>query len=85
MIITIDSDTQIRGTAFCWQIEKKRKRKGADDWCALSYHSTFGDALGAACRREIRLAPTSTLSEAIEAANQVAAKFGRLLDEATCQ
>ncbi len=85
MIIKVDSDMQIRGTPLCWKIEQKRKRKGVDEWCALSYHSTFGDALGAACRREIRTHPATTLAQAIAAADEVAVRYGRLLDEASCR
>lgn len=85
MLLRIDGETQIRGTDRCWQIEQKRKRKGADEWCALSYHATFGDALGAACRREIRTHPATTLAESIAAAEAVATRYGRLLDKSVCR
>ncbi len=82
MIIPIDKDLRIRGTAECWQLEKAVKRKGQTEWQPRSYHSTFGNAIGAACEREIRLHPANSLSDALEAIDKIAARYSKLLDDA---
>ena len=82
MIIHIDDKLRIRGTAECWQLEKAVKRKGQTEWQPRSYHSTFGDAVGAACRREIRLHPATGLTDALQAVDKIATRYNKLLDDA---
>ena len=80
MIIDLSKEIRIRGTAQCWQLERKHQRNGVGDWKAFSYYTKFADAVGAACQREIRTHPANTLTDAIEAAHAVATKYGQLLD-----
>ena len=82
MIIPLSDEYRIRGTKHCWQLEKVVKRKGQPEWQPRSYHSTFGDAVGAACRREIRLHPANSLADAIRAVDKIVAKYARVFDEA---
>ena len=80
MIIPLNDNLRIHGTPTCYQLEKKQQRNGVDDWKPFKYYTKFAHALGAACEREIRTHPANTLAEAIEAADAIAARYGRLLD-----
>ncbi len=82
MIIPINDSLRIRGVEHCWQLEKARTRNGECEWTPFKYFSSVGSAVGAACRREIRLHPAATLTEAIEAVDEIAANYSRILDEA---
>ena len=82
MIIPLSDEYRIRGTKHCWQLEKAVKRKGQPEWQPRSYHSTFGDAVGAACRREIRLHPARTLADALQAVDKIVTRYNKLLDDA---
>ena len=79
MIIPLDNKTRIRGTTECWQLESLRN-DGA--WRATQYFQTFGTALRQAAQRDIRLHPASSLSDAIEAVERIAARYNKLLDDA---
>ena len=82
MIIPIDKDLRARGTEHCWQLEKRRVRKDSHEWEAFKYFATVGEAVGAACRREIRLHPATGLNDAIQAVDQITARYNKLLDDA---
>ena len=82
MIIPVNDDIRIRGTEHCWQLERRRTRKGKYEWEAYKYFQTLGDAMGAACRREIRLHPAVALADAIEAVDRIVSKYERIFDEA---
>jgi hypothetical protein len=80
MIIPLSDKLRIRGTESAYQLERPHKRKGQIKWEPFKYYSTFGPALAAACGREIRTHPAQGLTEAIEAATAIAARYGKLLD-----
>ena len=82
MLIPINDDLRIRGTEHCWQLERLRTRKGEPDWAPFKYFQDLGHAVGEACRREIRLHPASSLADALEAVDQVTARYNKLLDDA---
>jgi len=82
MIIPIDEEIRIRGTAECWQLEKAVKRKGEREWKAFKYFQTAAEAVGAACGREIRLHSATGLTDALQAIDEIAARYNELLDDA---
>ena len=82
MIIPINDNLRIRGVEHCWQLEKARMRNGECEWTPFKYFSSIRSAVGEACRREIRLHPAATLTEAIEAVDEIAARYNKLLDDA---
>ncbi len=82
MIIPLDKDLRARGTEHCWQLEKRRVRKDTHEWEAFKYFQTLGEAVGAACRREIRLHPAASLADAVQAVDQIAARYNKRLDDA---
>ena len=82
MIITIDKDIRIRGTEHCWQLEKAIIRKGKRDWAPFKYFKSLSDAVGEACRHEIRLDPANSLNEGLQAIDKITARYSKLLDDA---
>ncbi len=82
MIIPLSKDLRVRGTEHCWQLEKRRVRKDTHEWEAFKYFQTLGEAVGAACRREVRLHPADSLDEALQAVDKIAARYTKLLDDA---
>ena len=82
MVIPLSKDYRIRGADQCWQLERSVIRKGKQDWAAFAYFSELAQAVSAAYRREIRLHPAATLTDAIEAIDRIAARYNKLLDDA---
>ena len=82
MIIPIDDGIRIRSTAECWQLEKSRLVKGQTKWTPFKYFSDLGQAVSAAVRREIKVHPANSLADAIEAVDQIADRYSKLLDGA---
>ncbi len=82
MIIPLSKEYRVRGTEHCWQLEKRRERKDKHAWQAYKYYQTLGEAVGAACRRDIRLDPANSLGEALEAVDQIVARYSKYLDDA---
>jgi hypothetical protein len=81
LIIPLDDKTRIRGTEKAWQLERKHRRNGVDDWKAFSYYTKFADAVGAACQRELRTTPAHGVTEAIAACSRVTQKYAKIFDE----
>ena len=82
MIIPLSKKIRIRGTEHCWQLEKSRMRNDKHEWEAYKYFQSFGEAVGAACRRDIRLNPATSLIEALRAVDQIVTRYNKLLDDA---
>ena len=82
MIISISKKIRIRGTAHCWQLETAVTRKDAQEWRPFKYFKSLSEAVGEACRREIRLHPAIGLADALEAVDQIVARYSILLDDA---
>ena len=79
MIIYLTESQRIRGTEHCYQTERRYRCNGEYEWKAFKYHTTLSQSVRAAAEREIRTIPTNTLSEWIEAADQVIEKFEQIL------
>ncbi len=82
MIIPIDKEIRIHGTADCWQLERSRSVKGQTRWTPFKYFSDLGQAVSAAVRRDIRLHPAASLNDALQAIDEIAARYNKLLDDA---
>ncbi len=82
MIIPLSKKIRIRGTADCWQLERSRLVKGQTRWTPFNYFSDLGQAVSAAGQREIRLHPANSLNDALQAIDQIAARYNKLLDDA---
>ncbi len=82
MIIPINDDVRIRGTEHCWQLERSRLVKEQTRWTPFKYFSDLGQAVSAAGQREIRLHSARGLKEALQAIDEIAARYNKLLDDA---
>ncbi len=82
MIIPLSEEYRVRGTEHCWQLEKRRVRKDKHEWQAYKYFQTLGEAVGAACRREVRLHPADSLAEALQAVDKITDRYNEVLDAA---
>ena len=82
MIIPLSKEYRIRGTADCWQLERSRLVKEQTRWVPFKYFSDLGQAVSAAGQREIRLHSARGLKEALQAIDEIAARYNKLLDDA---
>ncbi len=82
MIIPLSKEYRIRGTADCWQLERSRLVKGQTRWTPFKYFSDLGQAVSAAVRREVRVHPANCLNDALQAIDEIAARYNKLLDDA---
>ena len=79
MIIQLDSETRIKGTTRCWELQQQRNYKGGKRWEPYKWFTTFRCALDEAVHREIRSHPAHTLADAIEAVSGVVQKYEKLI------
>ena len=79
MIIQLDSETRIKGTSRCWEIQRRRNYMGGKRWEPYKWFSTFRSTLEEAVHREIRVHPATSLSEAIEAVSGLVQKYEELI------
>ncbi|MCH7502173.1 MAG: hypothetical protein IIA10_02310 [Proteobacteria bacterium] len=82
MIIPINDKLRIRGTELCWNLEKAITRKGKPEWMAYKFFKSLTGAVGEACQRDIRLHPATGLTDAIQAVDEIVARYARIFDEA---
>ena len=82
MIISINDKLRVRGTEQSWQLERAVTRKGDQDWQAFKYFGSLSSAIGEACHREIRLHPATGLTDALQAVDEIVARYARIFDEA---
>ncbi len=82
MIIPLSKEYRIRGTADCWQLERSRLVKGQTRWTPFKYFSDLGQAVSAAGQREVRLHSATGLTDALQAIDEIAARYNKLLDDA---
>ena len=81
MIIQIDPATRIVGTERAWELQRTRTRDGEVTWEPYKWFKLFRHALEEAVHRDIRSHPANRLSEAIQAADQIATRYSKLLDD----
>ena len=79
MIIQLDSETRIKGTTRCWELQRKRNYNGGKRWEPYKWFSTFRQALDEAVHSEIRTHPACSLSDAIEAVSGLVQKYEKLI------
>jgi hypothetical protein len=85
MIITIDNAIRIKSTKHCWQVEYCRRKNGELNWEPKTYHSSLGQAVSAAVKREIRNHPASTISDALRAVDAIGQKYDQAIKSAVEQ
>ena len=81
MILALSDKLRIRGTEHCWQLEQLKQYKGEPAWKPYKYFATVDSALHEAAQRELRVYPTQTFTEAIEAVSLVTQKYALIFDD----
>ena len=80
MIISLDSQTRLKSTPQCWQIETEQVVNGKPVWKAIGYYSAPSTALLAAANRKIRTSTAEGFLEAVSACEKVAEEMGKHLE-----
>lgn len=81
MIIPLGEKLRIRGTTECWQLEHLKQYKGEPAWKPFKYFTTVDSALHEAAQRELRVYPTQTIAEALDACSRVTHKYSKIFDD----
>lgn len=85
MILQLDSEHRILGTAMCWELQSPRMSKGKREWRPYKYFPTLGDALREAAHAEIRTAPVEGIAEGLKTVDAVIRKYSEIIDGAADQ
>ena len=65
MIIQIDEQYRVTTDPYQWIVQKKRSRKGKEDWKSQTYHTSFQSALQSIGERLVRGSDAETLVDAL--------------------
>ena len=65
MIIQIDEQYRVTTDPYQWIVQKKRSRKGKEDWESQTYHPSFESALQTLGERLVRESDAETLVDAL--------------------
>ena len=65
MIIQIDEQYRVTTDPYQWIVQKKRSRKGKEDWESQTYHPSFEFALQSLGERLVRGSDAETLVDAL--------------------
>ena len=79
MIISINEQYRITTDPRQWIVQKKRSRRGKEDWESQTYHHSFESALQSLGEYLVRASETQTLEEALVAVENVATTLSQAL------
>ena len=65
MIVPITEQYRITTDPYQWIVQKKRSRKGKEDWESQTYHTSFQSALQSIGERLVRGSDAETLVDAL--------------------
>ena len=65
MIVPINAQYRITTDPYQWIVQKKRSRKGKEDWEPQTYHTSFQSALQSLGEFMVRQSDAATLTEAL--------------------
>ena len=65
MIVPINEQYRIITDPYQWIVQKKRARKGKDDWESVTYHPTFPSAVQSLGELMVRRSDAATLARCI--------------------
>ena len=65
MIIQIDEQYRVTTDPYQWIVQKKRSRKGKEDWKSQTHHTSFQSALQSIGERLVRGSDAETLVDAL--------------------
>ena len=79
MIIPVNEQYRLRSDEYQWIIEKKRTRKGKEDWQGRFFYTTVKAAVEGLGELMVRQSKANTLVDALEAVENVATTLSQAL------
>ena len=79
MIIPIIEQCRITTDPYQWIIQKRRTRRGREEWESQTYHPSFQSALQSLGEHLVRASDTQTLEEALVAVENVTTTLSQAL------
>ena len=79
MIIPINDKYRLKSDEYQWIIERKRTRKGEEDWQARLFYPTVKAAVQGLGELMVRQSKANTLVDALEAVENVATTLSQAL------
>ena len=79
MIIPINDKYRLKSDEYQWIIERKRTRKGREDWQARLFYPTVKAAVQGIGELMVRQSKANTLVDALEAVENVATTLSQAL------
>ena len=79
MIIPINERNRITSDEYQWIIQKKRSRKGKEDWASRHYYPTFESAVRSLGELMVRQSKADTLVSALAEVENVATTLSQAL------
>ena len=65
MIIQIDEQYRVTTDPYQWIIQKRRTRKGKEDWESLTFHSSLDAAIQSLREDRVRASDAQTVADAL--------------------
>ena len=79
MIVPINEQYRIITDPYQWIVQKKRARKGKDDWESVTYHPTFPSAFQSLGELMVRRSDAATLADALVDVENVTTTLSQVL------
>ena len=79
MIVPITEQYRVTTDPHQWIIQKRRTRRGGEEWESQTYHPSFQSALQSLGEHLVRASDTQTLEEALVAVENVTTTLSQAL------
>ena len=79
MIVPITEQYRVTTDPYQWIIQKRRTRRGREEWESQTYHPSFQSALQSLGEHLVRASDTQTLEEALVAVENVTTTLSQAL------
>ena len=79
MIIRIDEQYRVTTDPYQWIIQKRRTRRGREEWESQTYHPSVDAAVRSLGERMVRECNTDTLVDALKAVETIATTLSQAL------
>ncbi len=83
MIIKLNSNRRIVGTARAWELQRLGVSKGKSEWRPFRWFYTLAAAVHEAAAAEIRTSPVEDLVEALDAVRSITERYENSIDDAS--
>ena len=79
MIIQIDEQYRVTTDPYQWIIQKRRTRKGKEDWESLTFHSSPDAAIQSLREQLVRVSDAQTVADALRDISRIDTTLSRAL------